>query len=155
MGHFHYNGPLPADSKLFVGRQAELRQVREICTGPLRSYVTLVGASQTGKTSFLYRLRKELPSHCPSVLVNLQMVPEATPAALFRFVATEIASQLGLPAVLATAAAISSGTEFEQWLRGLPAIPFDSDEILSVGVTPHARVHYDGNRYSVPPTLVR
>ena len=121
MGHFHYNGPLPADSKLFVGRQAELRQVREICTGPLRSYITLVGADQTGKTSFLYRLRKELPSHCPSVLVNLQMVPEATPAALFAFVATEIARQLELPAVLSTAAVISSGTEFEQWLRGLPA----------------------------------
>lgn len=40
-------------------------------------------------------------------------------------------------------------------LRPLPAIPFDTDEILSVVVTPHARVHYDGNRYSVPPTLVR
>jgi transposase len=40
-------------------------------------------------------------------------------------------------------------------LRGLPAIPFDTDEILSVVVTPHARVHYDGNRYSVPPGLVR
>lgn len=40
-------------------------------------------------------------------------------------------------------------------LRSLPAIPFDSDEILSVVVTPHARVHYDGNRYSVPPALVR
>jgi transposase len=40
-------------------------------------------------------------------------------------------------------------------LRGLPAVAYDSDEILSVGVTPHARVHYDGNRYSVPPALVR
>ncbi len=40
-------------------------------------------------------------------------------------------------------------------LRSLPAVPYDSDEILSVGVTPHGRVHYDGNRYSVPPTLVR
>jgi hypothetical protein len=40
-------------------------------------------------------------------------------------------------------------------LRPLPAIPFDTDEILPVVVTPHARVHYDGNRYSVPPALVR
>jgi len=40
-------------------------------------------------------------------------------------------------------------------LRPLPVIPFDSDEILSVVVTPHARVHYDGNRYSVQPSLVR
>ena len=40
-------------------------------------------------------------------------------------------------------------------LRPLPTVPYDTDEILSVGVTPHARVHYDGNRYSVPPGLVR
>ncbi|MGA2620438.1 MAG: hypothetical protein ABSF26_22685, partial [Thermoguttaceae bacterium] len=40
-------------------------------------------------------------------------------------------------------------------LRPLPAIPFDTDEILSVVVTPQARVRFDGNRYSVPPTLVR
>ena len=39
-------------------------------------------------------------------------------------------------------------------LRPLPAIPFDTDEILSVLVTSHARVQYDGNRYSVPPALV-
>ena len=40
-------------------------------------------------------------------------------------------------------------------LRPLPAIPFDTDEILSAGVTPHARIRFDGNRYSVPPALVR
>jgi transposase len=40
-------------------------------------------------------------------------------------------------------------------MRPLPAIPFDTDEILSVIVTPHARVQYDGNRYSVPPALIR
>ena len=32
---------------------------------------------------------------------------------------------------------------------------FDTDEVLPVIVTPHARVRYDGNRYSVPPSLVR
>ena len=40
-------------------------------------------------------------------------------------------------------------------LRPLPAIPFDTDEVVPTVVTPHARVHYDGNRYSVPPALVR
>jgi transposase len=40
-------------------------------------------------------------------------------------------------------------------LRPLPTNPCDTDEVLSVVVTPHARVHYDGNRYSVPPTLAR
>jgi transposase len=39
-------------------------------------------------------------------------------------------------------------------LRALPAIPFDTDEIVSAEVSSHARVRYDGNRYSVPPALV-
>jgi hypothetical protein len=120
MSRFHYRGPLPADSELFVGRQAELREVRDLCLGPLRSYVTLIGASQTGKTSFLYRLQKELPPQCPSVLVNLQMLPGATPAGLFGFIAAEMAKQLGLPSALATAGMVGSGPEFEQWLCALP-----------------------------------
>jgi len=117
---FHFRGPLPADSKLFVGRRAELWQVRELCLSPLQSYVTLIGASQTGKTSFLYRLQKELPPQCPSVLINLQMLPEATPAGLFGFIATEMAKQLRLPAALDTAGEVSSGPAFEQWLCALP-----------------------------------
>ena len=40
-------------------------------------------------------------------------------------------------------------------LRPLPAVPFDTDEILSVPVTSHARVRFDGNRYSAPAALVR
>jgi hypothetical protein len=40
-------------------------------------------------------------------------------------------------------------------LRPLPAIPFDTDEIVPAVVTPHARIEFDGNRYSVPPRFVR
>ena len=40
-------------------------------------------------------------------------------------------------------------------LRPLPAIPFDTDEIVPAVVSPHARIEFDGNRYSVPPQLVR
>jgi transposase len=40
-------------------------------------------------------------------------------------------------------------------LRRLPAIPFDTDEIVAAVVSPHARVEFDGNRYSTPPGLVR
>lgn len=40
-------------------------------------------------------------------------------------------------------------------LRPLPAIPFDSDEVVPAIVSPHARVAFDGNRYSVPPQFVR
>jgi transposase len=40
-------------------------------------------------------------------------------------------------------------------LRALPAIPFDTDEVVPAVVTPHARIAFDGNRYSVPPELAR
>jgi transposase len=40
-------------------------------------------------------------------------------------------------------------------LRSLPTIPFDTDEVVSALVTPHARVSFDGNRYSVPSDLAR
>jgi hypothetical protein len=40
-------------------------------------------------------------------------------------------------------------------LRPLPAAPFDTDEIVSVVVNSHARVNFDGNRYSTPPELAR
>ena len=40
-------------------------------------------------------------------------------------------------------------------LRALPAIPFDTDEVVPAVVSPHARIEFDGNRYSVPPQFVR
>jgi transposase len=40
-------------------------------------------------------------------------------------------------------------------LRPLPAIAFDTDEVVPAIVSPHARIAFDGNRYSVPPQFVR
>ena len=40
-------------------------------------------------------------------------------------------------------------------LRPLPEAPFNTDETVSVVVNSHARVSFDGNRYSVPPRLAR
>lgn len=40
------------------------------------------------------------------------------------------------------------------WLRRLPALPFDTDEVVPAIVSPHARIEFDGNRYSAPPQLV-
>ena len=40
-------------------------------------------------------------------------------------------------------------------LRPLPAIPFDTDELVLAVVSPHARIEFDGNRYSTPPGLAR
>ena len=39
-------------------------------------------------------------------------------------------------------------------LRACPEPAYDSDEVETAIVTSHARVHFDGNRYSVRPTLV-
>jgi transposase len=39
-------------------------------------------------------------------------------------------------------------------LRPLPPHGFDADELVSVTVTSHARVKFDGNRYSVPPDMI-
>jgi transposase len=40
-------------------------------------------------------------------------------------------------------------------LHALPAIPFDTDELVPAVVTPHARIEFSGNRYSAPPRLAR
>ena len=40
-------------------------------------------------------------------------------------------------------------------LRKLPSIPFDTDEVVPAVVSPHARIEFDGNRYSTPPGLAR
>jgi hypothetical protein len=40
-------------------------------------------------------------------------------------------------------------------LRALPAVGFNTDEVAPAVVSPHARVGFDGNRYSAPPQLAR
>jgi transposase len=40
-------------------------------------------------------------------------------------------------------------------LRKLPAIPFDTDELVPAVVNTQARIEFDGNRYSTPPRLAR
>jgi transposase len=42
-------------------------------------------------------------------------------------------------------------TKERELLRPLPPHGFDTDEIVSAIVSSHARIHFDGNRYSVPP----
>ena len=40
-------------------------------------------------------------------------------------------------------------------LRALPAIPFDTDEVVPAVVNSQARIEFDSNRYSTPPQFVR
>ncbi|HUY89154.1 MAG TPA: hypothetical protein VMV10_10495 [Pirellulales bacterium] len=37
----------------------------------------------------------------------------------------------------------------------MPSLPFDADEVVPAVVGPHARIEFDGNRYSAPPQFVR
>jgi transposase len=39
--------------------------------------------------------------------------------------------------------------------RPLPPVPYDTDELVEAIVTPHARVRFETNRYSVPPEIHR
>jgi len=120
MAHFHFRGPVPPQSSVFVGRQAEFRRTRQLCLGPVRSYLALVGGPETGKTSFLYRLQDYLAPQVASVLVNLRMVPGAGPPELFNFLATEIVRQLRSAALTAEANRTSSGSGLERLLNDLP-----------------------------------
>jgi transposase len=40
-------------------------------------------------------------------------------------------------------------------LRALPSIPFDTNEVVPAVVSPHARIEFDGSRYSAPPQFAR
>ena len=40
-------------------------------------------------------------------------------------------------------------------LQPLPSLPYDTDDIVPAVVTPHARVRFETNRYSVPPQYAR
>ena len=40
-------------------------------------------------------------------------------------------------------------------MRPLPSIPFDTDQVAPAVVSPHARIEFDGNRYSAPPQFAR
>src|SRR4029077_21068780 len=40
-------------------------------------------------------------------------------------------------------------------LRPLPALPFDTDEVVPAVVNSLSRIEFDGNRYSTPPQWVR
>lgn len=40
-------------------------------------------------------------------------------------------------------------------LRSLPAVRYDTDEIIGAVVNTHARINFDSNRYSVPPDYCR
>ncbi len=120
MAHFHYHGPLPTNSPLLVSRRNELDEIVQLCLRPLKCYVIITGARQVGKTTFLRQLRDVISRHLPVVLVNLQVVPGASSAVLFRFLATELVTQLELESLTPLAEDVNSGPKLERFLSQLP-----------------------------------
>jgi hypothetical protein len=92
---FWTNGPVPPDSPLFVGRQAELDTIcawlsEGNCVG------AVLGARQTGKTSLLIKARQTLQNRCAFAFIDLMAIGGASPEECFRYVAAEIAQQCGV-----------------------------------------------------------
>jgi hypothetical protein len=94
MGVFWYRGAVPPDSSMFFGREAELARIARLCRGDVESYVIVLGARQSGKTSLLYRLGAKLGGRAQVVPVNLQGLPGADSAEVFHFIARELAAEL-------------------------------------------------------------
>ncbi|HEX2993359.1 MAG TPA: AAA-like domain-containing protein [Anaerolineales bacterium] len=101
MGNFIYHGPLPADSRLFRGRQKELNKLLRICLGVEQSYAIVYGGHQMGKTSLLMRLEHDLSiKGVRSCRVDFQgFAREATPRVfnhIFRTITGRLSIETGI-----------------------------------------------------------
>jgi DNA-binding winged helix-turn-helix (wHTH) protein len=90
---FVTHGPVPPDSRLFVGRVAEMKRFEKWlshvdCVG------AVLGARQTGKTSLLLRLCHAFRDKCGFAFVDLQAVVGAQPAECFNYIAEQMVEQL-------------------------------------------------------------
>lgn len=90
---FVTEGPLDPASPLFVGREAELRQMEGWVTHA-GSVGAVAGARQTGKTSLLLRLRHSLRDKGLFVFADLEAIYGATLEDCFTFISGEIQEQL-------------------------------------------------------------
>jgi len=90
---FVTEGPLHPESRLFVGRSAELRQM-EAWLPTVRCVGAVLGARQTGKTSLLLRLRHLLKGKYAFVFIDLEGVAGADLGDSVAYIASEMISQL-------------------------------------------------------------
>jgi hypothetical protein len=79
---------------MFAGRERELSRIARLCRGEVESYIIVLGARQSGKTSLLYRLEARLGDRAQVVPVNLQGLPGAGPAEVFHYIAQELVAEL-------------------------------------------------------------
>lgn len=90
---FVTHGPLPPESRLFVGRLAELKRMESwlidvSCVG------AVLGARQTGKTSLLLKLRHTFRDKYAFAFVDLQAIEGAKADECFNYIAEQMVEQL-------------------------------------------------------------
>lgn len=128
------HGPVPPESRLFVGRTAELKRM-ETWLANVSCVGAVMGARQTGKTSLLLRLRHLLQEKYAFAFVDLQAIEGAQEAECFSYIAAQIADQLRVaskdtfPALPRDNAAFSTFLRDISQLTGLVRIVVILDEI--------------------------
>lgn len=90
---FVTHGPLPPDSRLFVGRTAEMKRM-ETWLSEVHCVGAVLGARQTGKTSLLLKLRHAFREKYAFAFVDLQTVEGAHAAECFGYIAEQMVEQL-------------------------------------------------------------
>ncbi len=96
MTSFIYRGPLPPDSSLFRGREAELARLLRLCRGEIQAYAILYGGRQTGKTSLALRLAAQLPPDSIACRVDFQETPGITAAQVYTHLARRVGEAVAL-----------------------------------------------------------
>jgi len=90
---FVTHGPVPPESRLFVGRAAEMKRL-EKWLGDVYCVGVVLGARQTGKTSLLLKLRHALREKYRFAFVDLQALAGAQAAECFNYIAEQMVEQL-------------------------------------------------------------
>jgi serine phosphatase RsbU (regulator of sigma subunit) len=112
---FLTHGPLPPESRLFVGRAAELKRI-EAWLRDVNCVGAVLGARQTGKTSLLLKLRHTLRDKYAFAFVDLQAIEGAQADECFGYIAEQIVEELAETTREATALTIGNKT-FSTFLR--------------------------------------
>jgi hypothetical protein len=111
---FVTQGPVPPNSSLFAGREQELKTIDSWCRN-LDCYAAVMGARQTGKTSFLLKFKENCRERYAFVSVNLQGIDRPDLERVCRHIAEEIQQQV--PGIGMDTSLPASGTSFLSFLR--------------------------------------
>ncbi len=90
---FVTHGPVPPESRLFVGRAAELKRLGAWLSD-VHCVGAVLGARQTGKTSLLLKLRHAFRDKYGFTFVDLQGVEGAQTDDCFNYIAEQMVEQL-------------------------------------------------------------